>query len=35
MMVLIPKTVGQKSKNNYVKTLPVLFGCLLSIITTA
>jgi len=32
-MVLVPKPVGQKSKNNYIKTVHVLFGPLLSINT--
>ena len=31
MMVIVPKPVGQKSKNNYIKTVPVLFGGLLFI----
>jgi hypothetical protein len=30
-MVLVPKPVGQKSKNYYIKTVHVLFGPLLSI----
>jgi hypothetical protein len=33
MMFLVSKPVGQKSKNNDIKTVPALFGGLLSVNT--